>query len=293
MVKCLAIGAAVLALLPQRQPPPSRSETLLGLVETERRFARAATEKGIRDSFLEFFAADSVTLAPDPQPAVARLRARPSRPFADAELTWEPRAGDVAAAGDLGWLTGPSTYIDHAAGAAPSYGNYLSVWRRQPDGAWRVYIDIGTTIPHPAPFAEGFSAVRPERPWTRASDRRAGGSLTDAERTLNARILSVGMARAYEPAVAPEGSRLHRQDAMPQVGRTGIVAWLETQGARWAPRTLAAVVAGSGDLAYSYGTYASGGNRGGYVRVWARDGAGRWWLMADVATPEQPAIGSE
>jgi hypothetical protein len=117
--------------------------------------------------------------------------------------------------------------------------------------------------------------------------------LTDAERTLNARILSVSMARAYEPAVAPEGSRLHRQDAMPQVGRTGIVAWLETQGARWAPRTLAAVVAGSGDLAYSYGTYASGGNRGGYVRVWARDGAGRWWLMADVATPEQPAIGSE
>jgi ketosteroid isomerase-like protein len=293
MVKCSVICAAVLAMMPQGQPAVSRAESLRRLVETERRFARAATEKGIRDSFLEFFAADSLALVPDPQPAVPRLRARPSQSFADAELTWEPRAGDVAAAGDLGWLTGPSTYIDHAAGAAASYGNYLSIWQRRPDGQWRVYIDIGTTTPQSVSFAEGFSTVRPPRPWTRGSDRRAGASFAAAERTLNARILAVGMARAYESAVVPEGSRLHRQDAMPQVGRAAIVAWLETQGTRWAPRTLAAEIAGSGDLAYSYGTYTAGGNRGGYVRVWARDDAGRWWLMADVATPEQPASGSK
>jgi ketosteroid isomerase-like protein len=289
MSKLLTMGLALLTMASTTQPASNRAEILSRLVETERQFARAATEKGIRDSFLEFFAADAVALVPEPQSAVERLRARPSRPFAEAELTWAPRAGDVAATGDLGWLTGPSTYVDHAANAAPSYGNYLSIWRRQPDGAWRVYIDIGTTIPSTATFAEGFSAVRPARPWMRGHDPRAGASLTDAERALNARILSVGMAAAYGSAVAQDGSRLHRQEAMPQVGRSAIVAWLEAHAARWAPRTLAAQVAGSGDLAYSYGSYISGVNRGGYLRVWARDAAGRWWLMADVATPEQPA----
>jgi ketosteroid isomerase-like protein len=292
MGKLLTIGAALLAMAAAGQPAVNRAELLRRLVNTERQFARAAAEKGIRDSFLAFFAADAIALAPDPQSAVERLRARPSRPFAEAELTWEPRAGDVAAAGDLGWLTGPSTYIDHADGTPPSYGNYLSIWRRQPDGAWRVYIDIGTTIPQAATFAGEFSTVRPARPWTGGANSRAGPALTEAERALNARILSVGMARAYGSALAPEGSRLHRQEAMPQVGRAAIVAWLQSHASRWAPRTLAAQVSGSGDLAYSYGSYISAGNRGGYVRVWARDAAGRWWLMADVATPEQPASAS-
>lgn len=293
MGKLWAIAAALLAMVPGWQPAPSRADVLGGLVDTERQFARAATEKGIRDAFIEFFAADSVALVPDPQPAVDRLRARPSRPFADAELTWEPRAGDVAAAGDLGWLTGPSTYVDREANSPPSHGNYLSIWRRQPDGAWRVFIDIGTTIPALASFAEGFSAVRPARSWasrtTGGGDRLDALSFADAEKVLNARILAVGMARAYASVVAPAGSRLHRQGAMPEVGRDAIVAWLEKDGRRWAPRTLAAGISGSGDLAYSYGAFTSEGSRGGYVRVWARDAAGRWWLMADVATPQEPA----
>jgi ketosteroid isomerase-like protein len=293
LAKRFAISVVLLTVGRLGQPAPSRADALRQLVETERQFARTATETGIRDSFLEFFAPNAVALVPDPQPAVERLRARPSRSFADAELTWEPRAGDVAAGGDLGWLTGPSTYVDHAAGAPPSYGNYLSIWRRQADGVWRVYLDIGTTVPQPAPFAPGFSAVRPARPWARGRDRDAPRSLAVAERTLNARILAIGLARAYGSVVAPVGSRLHRQGAMPQVGRDAIVAWLQKQGARWAPRTLAAEVASSGDLAYSYGGYISDRNRGGYVRVWARDATGRWWLMADVAPPEQPANGRQ
>ena len=211
---------------------------------------------------------------PDPQPAVDRLRARPSRPFADAELTWEPRAGDVAAAGDLGWLTGPSTYVDREANSPPSYGNYLSIWRRQPDGAWRVFSDIGTTIPAAAPFAEGFSAVRPARSWasrtTGGGDRLDALSFADAEKELKARILAVGMARAYASVVAL-GIAPPPAGAMPEVGRDAIVAWLEKDGRRWAPR-LAAGISGSGDLAYSYGALHRGQPRGLRARL-ARDAA--------------------
>jgi hypothetical protein len=94
------------------------SRALDTLVDTERAFARTAREKGIRDSFLEYFADEAIALGPPAAPAKDALRSRPARPFSELELTWEPRTGDVAAAGDLGWLTGPSTFINHSAAAA-------------------------------------------------------------------------------------------------------------------------------------------------------------------------------
>jgi ketosteroid isomerase-like protein len=118
------------------------------LVEAERAFARSAVRKGIRDSFLEYFADDALALTPEPQPGKARLRTSPARPFSELELTWEPRTDDVVAAGDLGWLTEPSTFIDHTASPPPvQHGNYLSVWRRQADGQWQVFLDVGCQVP--------------------------------------------------------------------------------------------------------------------------------------------------
>ncbi len=102
---------------------------LEALAETERAFAKAATEKGIRDAFLEFFADDAVALVPEPASWKARLRAGPAVPFGEHELLWEPRVGDVAASGELGWLTGPSTFTNKTDRREPQYGNYLSVWR--------------------------------------------------------------------------------------------------------------------------------------------------------------------
>src|SRR5512145_1769415 len=81
-----ALAGAGLQTGPEALPP-----ALDSLVEAERAFARAAVQKGIRDSFLEYFADDALALTPEPQPAKDRLRTRPARPFSELELTWEPR----------------------------------------------------------------------------------------------------------------------------------------------------------------------------------------------------------
>ena len=50
----------------------------------------------------------------------------------------------------------------------------------------------------------------------------------------------------------------------------------------------AADAAEAGDIGYSYGTYALKGDAvesGAYIRVWTRDGAGRWLVVADVTQP--------
>ena len=129
------------------------------MADAEREFAKTATVKGWRDAFLEFFADDAIAVGREVTKAKDGLRKQPSVPFSEFELLWEPRTGDVSGSGDLGWLTGPSTSINHAEGKKPGYGCYLSIWRKQPDGRWRVFIDVGASAPTPVPFAPGFTQI--------------------------------------------------------------------------------------------------------------------------------------
>ena len=62
-------------------------------------------------------------------------------------LSWYPVGGEVAGSGDLGFtwgnwkLAGKDTTL---------YGNYISVWKRGPDGAWKLLLDGGNSTPPPS-----------------------------------------------------------------------------------------------------------------------------------------------
>jgi ketosteroid isomerase-like protein len=261
---------------------------LAALADAERAFAKAATVEGWRDAFLEFFADDAIAFAPGVVSAKDRLRKQPSRPFSEAELVWEPRTGDVAASGELGWLTGPSTSINHKSpDPKRGYGCYLSIWRKQPDGAWRVYIDVGINGPEPVQFAPGFTRTAVDKRYARNDGKEAAtASLASADRDLNARLESQGPARAFAVHLTPS-SRLHRPGSSPIVGRDAIGSWLELNARAGTAKDTAAEAAASGDLGYSYGTFQLTEPTplaGVYVRLWSRDEAGKWWLMADVAS---------
>jgi ketosteroid isomerase-like protein len=260
------------------------SAPLQTLVDAEHAFARAATEKGIRDSFLEYFAEDAIAFDPAPVSATARLRSRPSRPFRDAELRWEPRTGDVAASGELGWLTGPSTFTDHTTpGSKPQPGNYLSIWRRQADGPWRVFIDVGSQPPQGVGFAPGFTPLDlPSRYRGNAPQEADAAALRAADNDLNTRIGS-DASTAYG-AVTIAASRLHRNGFMPSIGPAQIGAWMRQHGHGMTASTSAAACARSGDLGYSYGSLDIAGDpqKHAYVRVWQRNAAGKWLVVADV-----------
>ena len=265
---------------------------LTAMADTEREFARTAKVKGIRDSFLEFFAPDSIALTPEPVSARERLLAQEATPFSVDELLWEPRTGDVAASGELGWLTGPSTFINHSgADQAPRYGNYLSVWRKQPDGPWRVFIDVGTSLPAAATFAPAFARFPVAARYSGTSDKAAASaSLLEADRRLNARLATDGAVKAYAGVIVP-ATRLHRPGGLPSVGPEAIAGWLTANGGGLSAASTTAESAASGDLGYSYGKYdatAPKPQAGAYVRIWSRDAGGRWMVVADVTQPAPP-----
>jgi len=82
---------------------------------------------------------------------IAAIREQMTKAFADTsfKLTWEPTAADVGVSSDLGYTIGhyDARFRDERGSAQVRTGRYLTVWKKQTDGAWRVVQDIGVQDP--------------------------------------------------------------------------------------------------------------------------------------------------
>ncbi len=117
------------------------------LFDLERKFA-AAVAQGGGAAFASFFDAEGMTLA-NRQPAVigqAAIAARSKWPADSYQLTWTPEGGALASAGDMGYTWGH--YEGRSAGsAAVQRGRYLTVWKKEPDGSWKILMDSSNDDP--------------------------------------------------------------------------------------------------------------------------------------------------
>lgn len=68
--------------------------------------------------------------------------------FTDATLflKWQPTQVEVSSSGDLGYSIGEYQRIGKSAAGNPETapGSYVSIWRKQADGKWKVALDMGT-----------------------------------------------------------------------------------------------------------------------------------------------------
>ncbi len=106
----------------------------------EKKFAAAVAEGG-GSAFASFFDKDGVTLgnraaAAIGQPAIAaQARWSPQ----DYQLTWTPEGGQLAPSGDMGYTWGH--YEGHAKNLPPTQGRYMTVWKKETDGTWKVVLE--------------------------------------------------------------------------------------------------------------------------------------------------------
>jgi ketosteroid isomerase-like protein len=263
----------------------AQSDLLDDMVRTEQRFAARALVVGWKQAFLEYFADTASGFDGDQVVPAKELFRKIPDPPKDVRLIWEPRSGDIALSGDLGYLTGPVRRINPAVnGGQPQHSIYASVWKRQADGSFRVVMDMGLPTPAAVMFPPGFTrAPQTPRYSRRTTVEAAVKSLRDTDAALT-NALRRGQSDAYRGHLA-EGARLHRRDAMPIVGEHAIVAWLTGQPPYAAGETRFADTSMAGDLGYTYGTYAFEGTQpshGFYVRVWSRGRDGVWRVALDV-----------
>lgn len=272
---------------------------LQSLVDTERAFSRASGEKGTRESFLMFIADDGILFRPaavagkkwmleHPQPP------NPKRPL----LSWQPIFADIAVAGDMGYTTGPWEFKqDINDEKAVAFGNFITVWKKQPDGTWKFAIDLGISNPQPAAPATPWKA-----PASRLESARktmgspaldsARSALAARDREFSEASAKHGAAGAFK-AYAADDVRLFRNDSFPFVGSYTAAAMLATNKDIWSWKPDFADISRSGDLGYTYGTYElrSGDaaktltGKGNYLRIWKREG-GVLKVVVDVADPQ-------
>ena len=117
------------------------------LMEADRAFS-AAVAGGGSEAWASWFTEDGAIVREgdgeirgraDVQAAMASLDAPGVR------LTWDPIRADIAASGDLGWTTGGwvSEVTDAEGLVTTNQGVYVSIWRLQDDGTWKVAMDLG------------------------------------------------------------------------------------------------------------------------------------------------------
>jgi ketosteroid isomerase-like protein len=111
----------------------------------------AAVAGGGSEAWVEWFDADGAMI----QPGVGEIRGldaiRSAVTYLDdagTSLRWAPARADIAASGELGWTTGSYLVASTAEDGSVTRGEgrYVSIWRRQPDGAWKVVMDLGNPV---------------------------------------------------------------------------------------------------------------------------------------------------
>jgi ketosteroid isomerase-like protein len=294
----LAAGLLIAAGTGRSAASQDRQNALASLIAAERDFSRLSEERGIREAFLTWLAPGAIVFRPAPvegRPVYERMD--PANP---AVLTWEPEFAEVAASGELGYTTGPYAYSPDRRTEPADFGHYVSVWQRQPDGSWKVLLDIGVSYP---PSARTPRSGQVGSPATgELAVELSPEQLRDEEYAFGkiaASVIQEASAKGSRKALARLGTediRVYRSGNPPTIGRSQLGRIVGERAGRVAAGTLGPEVqivngvAWSGDLAYSYGTVALGSAPPKqaavvFFRIWRKVPPDRWKVCLDIELP--------
>jgi ketosteroid isomerase-like protein len=150
------IAPAQIALNPLAKPQanpltdPRLSPGTAFLFNLEAKFA-ADTTTGGGKAFASWFADDAMTLS-NKQAAVigkGKIAADANWDPKQYQLTWTPQGGQMSPAGDMGFTWGhyEGTSKDHNGNPVTTTGRYMTIWKKLPDGSWKVALDSSNEEP--------------------------------------------------------------------------------------------------------------------------------------------------
>ena len=257
----------------------ARAETLeeavRAMTNAEKKFYETGQEKGTRAAFLEFLAPDGIVFRPGP---VNGQEAWSKRPESGLDLVWEPTLAAIARSGDFGYDTGPAKWRANKKELNfTGYGHFISIWKKQKNGAWKVALDCG--------IENTKSDVKPPLQLV-IPKNRGQGTLESLQQTQDAFVVTArfDFTKAFRQFGGDE-VRLYRDGSFPTVGKKAAVELLGSEQAGLAMEIMKNDVSSSADLAYDYGKYSDTRSKppkaGYFFQVWQTDSTGAWKLVLD------------
>jgi ketosteroid isomerase-like protein len=150
--------AAVIALVPSVALADAKAD----LIAADKAFSQLSVKEGSSAAFLAYIADDGRIYGTGNQLPIIGKEAATAR-FTDPKngngdpklnvLSWEPEGAGVSSDGRLGWTDGHWVFDNGPNDAGRRHhitGHYLTVWKKDAAGTWKVQADMGTTDPQPA-----------------------------------------------------------------------------------------------------------------------------------------------
>ncbi|WP_242926393.1 hypothetical protein [Pontibacter vulgaris] len=247
----------------------TRDKALESLANAERNFAATSVKKGFHQAFVENMADDGIVFAPTPTNG-KKLHAE--APESKILLTWYPAYADISASLDWGYTTGPYELKANPEDAKPvGAGFYLSVWKKQANGQWKVAIDMGNS------FSPELIKEEVYQPTTATKGKTAKG----AKEALLVKDVQKIQPYHSETLIYRHGEYpvKYKEVLIEAATNTNIVY-----------TTLGHDISSAADMAYTYGSYTSSSGEktetGHYLKVWKMLDS-QWKLVAHNLVPDK------
>ncbi len=275
----------------RKAQPKAVDASVESVLTADRAFAARSAEAGSQSAFLDYLADDGVLMRPT---AVRGREWLEAHEAASGRLDWQPEGAAVSCDGSLAVSIGPWTYSQLGN---VTHGHYLTVWRRDPSGRWRVLIDHGVDTAAVMPGARSAVSAALAQSWpaNRRCNRRDGAAaLARVENEANSALAAKGWTAGMR-GLTGTGTLVLRDGHEPDLAGT---AWPNDEqllGGKVGLMTRAVVTEATGDLGLSYGEVVDAAAvstagaalatpRAVYLRIWTRRDA-KWLLAVDMMTP--------
>ena len=112
------------------------------LISIDREFSKFCQKNGINAAFMKYIADDGVVLRSNNMPVIGKdaISKLYSGEDSGMVLSWEPSYAEVAESGELAFTYG---VYELTVQETVHRGTYVSVWRKNNEGNWKLALDSG------------------------------------------------------------------------------------------------------------------------------------------------------
>ncbi|MCA9733343.1 nuclear transport factor 2 family protein [candidate division KSB1 bacterium] len=275
----ITIPLAFLILLMCSPAEKKFESELQALADAELAFAQVSATSGMREAFLTYLANDAVVL----QPALVNgHEAYKDSPEVPGILQWRPVQNAVSFDGTLGFSTGPWEWRPKGNGDEPTrFGHFISLWKKQHSGEWRVVFDGG--IHYAEPSTEHAIKEIQKQPPEAGMNNTSDIGLSTLEDKYNQLINDRGYSNAVA-SFADSTTRFYHSGHFPALGHAPQETTSTENRNKWIFEPVFSEMASSNDFGYSYGYIHVGENKQAcsYLHIYRKDKAQKWRLAAEL-----------
>jgi ketosteroid isomerase-like protein len=267
---------------------PDSTSAIFKMREAERNFARESIMFGRNAAFVKNFADVSVIFTD--KWLTNGKQFWKNRKNAPVILKWEPEYMDIAESGDFGISTGPWEAQEYRPNTpVQSTGYFLTVWKKEATGTWKVILDAGSETPvkakpdHVVDFPGGAdkSVAKP----IVVSVEKSVREILDTEKSFLMEWKKNPDVPVYLGFLEPM-ARMQLNGHLPATSRDSISVFIRQRDKNLNWNSMGAGAASSGDMGFTYGMLEKQGNpttiKGHYVRIWKKHPGTKWKIALEM-----------